>query len=180
VLARDRILAPEFSSIEEWLGRNTLAYYQVLADVGAGSWQPSRDASTWIRFNLRAHHMQAQTVLRRADESSRLWEELERLVAYHGLPERTLTMLYNAALGYRTRRTQYEKDAQLEVGTAGRDIRMMSAAGLIEPRGQTRGRHYLGTLTLRSVWQQVRKDRARLDDPYAPRRSRVGGQASGG
>ena len=28
VLARDHIVAPEFASIEEYLGRNTPAYYQ--------------------------------------------------------------------------------------------------------------------------------------------------------
>ncbi|NIA03686.1 MAG: hypothetical protein GWP12_04075 [Nitrospirae bacterium] len=32
VLARERILAPQFSSIEEYLGRNTPAYYGVLAE----------------------------------------------------------------------------------------------------------------------------------------------------
>ena len=33
VLARDGLLAPEFSSIEEYLGRNTSAYYAVLAEA---------------------------------------------------------------------------------------------------------------------------------------------------
>lgn len=58
VLARDRVLAPVFSSIEEFLGRNTEAYYEILADVGAGSWHPERDARPWIRFCLRAHYIQ--------------------------------------------------------------------------------------------------------------------------
>ncbi len=46
VLARYGILAPEFSSIEEYLGnrRNTQEYYAVLAEVGGGSWKPMNDA----------------------------------------------------------------------------------------------------------------------------------------
>src|SRR6185295_7872251 len=42
VLAREGIVAPVFSSVEEYLGRNTRAYYDVLAEVGRGSWQPQR------------------------------------------------------------------------------------------------------------------------------------------
>jgi Fic family protein len=44
VLAREGILSPVFCSIEEYLGRNTQAYYDVLAQVGHGSWDPEGDA----------------------------------------------------------------------------------------------------------------------------------------
>ena len=40
VITRDRINAPVFSSVEEYLGRNTEAYYEILADVGQGGWHP--------------------------------------------------------------------------------------------------------------------------------------------
>src|SRR5205807_2158266 len=49
VLARDQILAPEWSSIEEYLGVNTQTYYAVLADVGTRQWDPTQDARPWIR-----------------------------------------------------------------------------------------------------------------------------------
>jgi Fic family protein len=49
VLARDQILAPQFSSIEEYLGRNTQAYYRVLQQVGGNTWHPQHDARPWIR-----------------------------------------------------------------------------------------------------------------------------------
>src|ERR1700689_3066051 len=62
VLTRSDIGEPEFSSIEEWLGANTDDYYSVLAHTGHGSWQPRDNAHMWLTFNLRAHHMQAQTV----------------------------------------------------------------------------------------------------------------------
>src|SRR5438270_583138 len=50
VMARGGILSPIFSSIEEWLGRNTDAYYNILGEVGQGSWNPQYDAAPWVRF----------------------------------------------------------------------------------------------------------------------------------
>jgi Fic family protein len=69
VLAQDQVVEPTFSSIEEWLGNNTQDYYDVLAATGCGSWQPGNDATLWVKFNLRAHHMQAQTMRRRFNEA---------------------------------------------------------------------------------------------------------------
>ena len=60
VLAREGILSPVFCSIEEYLGRDTQTYYDVLAEVGAGSWHPERNATPWIRFILTAHLRQAR------------------------------------------------------------------------------------------------------------------------
>jgi Fic family protein len=167
VLAREKILSPEFSSIEEWLGRNTQAYYSVLAEVGSGGWHPDRDASAWVKFNLIAHHMQAQTVLRRVDDASRTWAELEKVVSSRRLPERSSFALYSAALGLKVRRPVYEKDAEVELGTANRDLRMMVDAGLLIPQGETRGRYYVGTPELRQIRQAVIRERSSLRDPYS-------------
>ena len=81
VLARDRVIAPVFSSIEEFLGRNTEAYYGVLEDVGAGGWHPERNARPWVRFCMRAHYLQAMTTMRRREEIEGLWNNC---VAAHG------------------------------------------------------------------------------------------------
>jgi Fic family protein len=166
VLARERILAPEFSSIEEWLGRNTQSYYRVLADVGAGSWHPERDATQWMRFNLVAHHMQAQTVLRRVDDAQRTWEALEKQVRAVRLPERAAFALYPAALGLKIRRTAYEKDAEIEWGTANRDLKMMVEADLLSPVGETKGRYYVATPGLRELRKQVIAERVAPRNPY--------------
>ena len=66
LLARDAVLDPIFSSIEEWLGHNTDDYYRILALTGQGAWNPDRVTDLWAKFNLRAHHMQAQTLERRS------------------------------------------------------------------------------------------------------------------
>ena len=72
VLAREGILDPKFSSIEEYVGRNTQEYYDVLGEVGRGNWHPEHDALPWLRFCLRAHYFQARTLLRRTAETATL------------------------------------------------------------------------------------------------------------
>jgi Fic family protein len=64
LLAKEGIVAPEFSSIEEYVGRNHSAYYAVLAEVGGGAWAPHRNAHPWVSFCLTAHYNQAKTLLR--------------------------------------------------------------------------------------------------------------------
>jgi Fic family protein len=79
LIAREGVLASEFSSIEAWLGRyrNTWEYYRELASRGP-TYVPDQDVSTWIRFNLTAYHQQAQTVQKRLDRSSQAWRILAR------------------------------------------------------------------------------------------------------
>ncbi len=85
VLGRDRITTPEFSSIEEWLGqqRATLDYYDVLGEVGRRSWSPHGDTLAWVRFCLRAHHLQAQRVAQRLARRE-VWTLLEEQVDADG------------------------------------------------------------------------------------------------
>lgn len=73
VLSRNQVAAPVFSNIEEFLGHNTEDYYAVLAVTADGQWQPARDTRAWVRFDLRAHRIQAQTVLARNAETAALW-----------------------------------------------------------------------------------------------------------
>lgn len=60
VLGRRGVTEPLFFSIEEWLGHNTEDYDRILGVVGRGAWNPDSDAASWLKFCLRAHHMQAQ------------------------------------------------------------------------------------------------------------------------
>ena len=166
ILSRNQVLGQEFASIEEWLGRNTQAYYDILAETGGGRWKPQNDATPWVRFNLRAHHMQAQTVSRRIEESSRLWERLEDLTGERGLPSRLVSSLFTASLGLRVRRSTHQLEAGVEYASANRDLKLAVDAGLLEARGQTRGRFYLGTSALRDLYADVRLSRAPVLDPY--------------
>ena len=75
VLGRSTFLSHTFSSIEEWLGRNTQAYCDILASVGQGKWNPHHDALPWVRFCLRAHYQQAATLNKRSKEVGKVWIE---------------------------------------------------------------------------------------------------------
>lgn len=172
-ISRQAIVEPAFSSIEEWLGHNTDDYYQVLAITGQGSWRPSPDAHLWAAFNIRAHHMQAQTVAQRVSEASEIWAELDGVVAENKLPERVTDILYEAVLGYRVRRAGYLRMAQVERHTASRDLGRLTDLGLLHPRGETRGRFYVAGERLQQLREECRKRRKPLVDPYPWLRSRL-------
>ena len=170
VLARDKVLAPEFSSIEEWLGEpsQTYAYYEVLRQTRS-SWTPDRQTHAWVRFCLRAHHMQAQLVHRRLDRAVRTWQELTDIATGAGLPDRVVSALYAAAVGH-LRRTTYQRDEGLTRDQAIRDIRALRARGLVEPAGHGRTQHYVAAGVGRERAQAVVAElrRAPLRDPYDP------------
>lgn len=172
VLAREDLLAPVFSSIEEYLGSNTQAYYDVLAQVGGGTWQPNRDTLPWIRFNLTAHLRQARTVLRRVKETERLWGDLERIAEKHGLPERVLPALYDASIGFRVRRATYRASDKDDITDqmASRDLHDLVEAKLLVAQGEKRGRVYLAGSEIVAARQAIIQARDPKDDsdPFAP------------
>ena len=166
VLAREGILAPALSSIEEYLGNNTHDYYAVLAEVGGGSWQPQRDARPWLRFVLTAHFRQAATLVRRANEAEQRWEALARTARGLGLDERTVYALFTAAQGLRVWNAQYRELADVSTVVAGRDLKQLADKGLLDPIGQRRGRHYLASGSLKAIEQSIREDQPRIADPF--------------
>lgn len=174
ILSSEGIVAPVFSSIEEYLGRNTDDYYAILADVGQGSWRPHNSARPWIRFSLTAHYRQAWTVDRRIQETEHLYDSMDQLVAGFGLPARAVGVLADAARGRRIRRSIYMKLVEMTTGdaisglTASRDLKALVDVGVLEPQGSGRGRIYYGSDGLRRLWADVRAGRPPRseDDPY--------------
>ncbi len=166
VLAREGTIAPPFSSIEEYLGANTEPYYQVLADVGNGSWRPQRDARPWIRFALTAHYRQALTMVRRAEEAEQRWAILETEAQGMHLPERMVAALFNASMGFRLRNAIYREVAEVNENTAGRDLKTLVRVGLLEARGERRGRFYVATARLRALNESIRQAPRLIEDPF--------------
>jgi Fic family protein len=166
VLAQDQVVEPTFSSIEEWLGNNTQDYYDVLAATGRGTWQPGNDTSLWVRFNLRAHHMQAQTMRRRFDEAETQWRRIDELLGAHKLNDRVGAALFDALLGLRVTRPSYVKLTELDERTATRDLVHAAELGVLEARGERRGRYYVAGEPLRRIQEQLRAERKPLEDPY--------------
>lgn len=172
VLARSGIAHPELASIEEWLGANTDDYYAVLAHTARGRWDPAADTSLWVSFCLRAHHMQAQTVLRRIARTDELYGRLVDELEARRLPERMLDVLYSAALKFRVRRSTYIAQGDVDERTATRDLRALVDAGLLEAVGETRGRHYVRGTRLDEIVGSL-APAERMRDPYPWMRSRL-------
>jgi Fic family protein len=175
VLARNGLLSPVFCSIEEYLGANTQAYYDVLGAVGLGSWQPQNDTLPWIRFILTAHLRQARTTLRRAQEVERIWLELDKLVAARGLNPRSTVALYEATIGFRVRNATYratiisDDGEEINEAAASRDLKQLQDAGLLVPHGEKRGRYYSAGDDLRAIVRMLVAARSPRDnsDPFA-------------
>jgi len=122
VLARAGLLAPEFSSIEEYLGRNTGDYYRVLQQVQGGSYQPDRDATPWVRFCVIAHIQQARARLDQIAAATARWVALEKLVESRGWPDRLVIGLEQSLFGG-VERKAYAVEADVSLATATTDLR---------------------------------------------------------
>lgn len=174
VLSAGGIMEPLFSSIEEYLGRNTGSYYRVLQEVGAGEWSPQRDARPWLEFCLTAHYRSARTHLRRIEETEFMWGECEILAEASGLPERVVGALNDAARGRVLRRSTYQRITELATAekpseaAATRDLAALARAGLLLQEGEARSRRYRAAPRLREAWLRTRSlHRARrYEDPY--------------
>jgi Fic family protein len=166
VMARDGVLSPVFCSIEEWLGRNTEAYYDILGDVGRGEWHPENDALPWVRFCIRAHYQQAATLIQRSRAMSRAFEAIDRIIRERALLERMAISMVDAAFGFKIRAGQYQKDNDVSDVVASRDLRKLCELGLLQPVGEKRGRYYVAGKPLQAIYKQARIDDVRAADPY--------------
>jgi Fic family protein len=163
VLAMEGILAPAFSSIEEYVGRNPQDYYKVLAEVGQGAWHPEHDPLPWIRFCLIAHYRQASILLRRYSETSRLWHALEQAAKQHRLNERVVNALADAAIGLQVKNPTYRKQAEISDQVARNDLTRLSELGYLVPKGERRGRYYVASVSLLEIHRQSLLSHESLD-----------------
>ncbi len=165
VLANEGIVAREFSSIEEYIGRNQQEYYDVLALVGGGGWNPTRDCKPWIRFCLKGHYVQLQTLLKRNEELGLTYNDLNQLVARHKLQERMALGLLEAAFGTRVRNASYRVGTDISNNLASRDLKQLVDAGLLIAKGEKRGRHYVASPEVRAIRERHRLPKS-IADPF--------------
>ncbi|TDX77366.1 Fic family protein [Rathayibacter sp. PhB151] len=177
VLAADDDVSPVFLSIEEYLGRRTQAYYDVLAQVGRGAWDP--DSATpesvrpWIRFVLTAHLNQARERAARITAASDASTALSELLRAAGIDDRALDPLFDALFGATVSRGRYiaslaEAGASISPQTATRDLATLAQAGLLATSGEKRGRVYTAADPLLRLRREVGLGRAWRDvDPFA-------------
>lgn len=148
VLAREGLLAPEFASIEEYLGAHTTDYYRVLQEVQGGSYQPDRNAAPWVEFCIVAHLAQARRRLEQLQQAATRWAHLEQLVQARGWPDRLVIALEQALIGG-TDRTRYSAEADISGASATNDLRRLLDAGLIRQLGRGRNTRYQASDLLR-------------------------------
>ena len=156
VLARGGLLAPEFISIEEYLGGNTPVYYAALQAVQGGSYRPERDATPFVRFCVEAHVAQARRRLQQLSEAGRRWAYLEALIKQRGWPDR-LVIALEQSLFRGADRAAYTAEADVSAPTASGDLRRLVDGGLISRQGRGRATRYVAS-------EQLARDvRGRLD-----------------
>jgi Fic family protein len=165
VLTRNDVISPVFCSVEEWLGHNTDAYYEILGEIGKGSWHPERNALPWIRFCLVAHYQQAATLMKRNVVIGRMWSEMEKLRKELGLPERAELAMMDAAFNYKVRNGRYRQENDISDVIASRDLKRLCDLGLLMPVGEKRGRYYVAQEPLKKIREQC-ADRSRAANPY--------------
>lgn len=147
VLARGGLLAPEFVSIEEYLGSNTSAYYATLQAVQGGSFQPERDATPFVGLCVEAHVAQARRRLRQLAAAGARWAYLEKLVKQRDWPDR-LVIALEQSLFQGTDRAAYVAEADVSAPTASNDLRRLLDAGLIGQLGRGPATRYVASVQL--------------------------------
>ena len=97
------------------------------------------------------------------------WAEIETMVEAAGLPERAISVTFNASLGLRIRNQTYRAETGVSDQVASRDLRLLVDAGFLEARGERRGRFYVRTPLLVQLDERVRSNRPpkSLEDPFA-------------
>jgi Fic family protein len=161
VLARGGLLAPELVTIEEYLRRNSAAYYATLEEVQGGTYQPERDATPWVRFCVAAHLEQARLRLTQLADAGKRWAYLEALADRRGWPDR-LAIALEQSLFQGTDRAMYTAEADVSTPTATNDLRRLRDAELIVQRGRGRATRYTASEGLR---RDVQLHRARGQSP---------------
>jgi Fic family protein len=165
VLANEGLAAQEFSSIEEYIGRNQQEYYSVLAQTGGGGWNPQRDPKPWIRYCLKGHYVQLQTLLRRNQELGMVYGDLLRLLRGKRMHERMALGLLEAAFGSRVRNASYRVSTDISNNLASRDLKQLVDSGLLLARGEKRGRHYVASNEVRALREHHRLKKE-IPDPF--------------
>ena len=150
VLARDKMLAPEFTSIEEYLGEHTDAYYVALEKAHGAVYDPTLSAREWVEFCVMAHLDQARRRLAEIQRAEARWNRLDNLVAGRGWNERLTIALEQALHGIVTN-ALYRAEADVSEVVARNDFRRLVDAGLLIQVGRGRVTGYSASDALRAL-----------------------------
>lgn len=155
VLARDKIVDPVFSSIEEWLGKNTQSYYDVLGKVAEGNWRPEKDPLPFVKFCLIAHFHQAENLLVQGNFLDNIWKAVTELAKKRKLMDRMCWAVADASIGIKVRNSAYRNQVTISNESASKDFRTLVERGLLVPKGERKGRYYEASEEVKKIARKL-------------------------
>jgi Fic family protein len=168
ILAKDKIVDPIFSSIEEWLGAHTQPYYDVLGEVGNGAWHPDNDPLPFIKFCLIAHFQQAENLLRQDLFLHKIWDAIGVEIKKRNLMDRVSFAVADASIGIKVRNSTYRNQVHISNESASKDLKTLVENGFLVPKGERKGRYYEVSETIKSIVRSAAEQTPRSNrDPFA-------------
>lgn len=168
IMARERIVDPVFSSIEEWLGAHTQSYYDVLGEVGKGAWHPENDPLPFVKFCLLAHFQQAENLLWQNMFLRKVWDAVGNEVKRRNLMERMSYAVADSSIGIKVRNSTYRNQVHISNESASKDLKTLVGQGLLVPRGERKGRYYEASDAIKVMVRTAAEQTPRISrDPFA-------------
>jgi hypothetical protein len=96
----------------------------------------------------------------------KIWDEVEVRVNRLQLPERCIAAVVDAAFGYRITNPTYRRSAEVTEVVARNDLRKLSEQGLLDPKGEKRGRFYIASDSIKKITIRVAEDK-KISDPFS-------------
>lgn len=134
---------PEFCSLEEWWGRHRDDYYAAFGCLGR-RWRPDADVTPFIKTHLSAQLSQVRALDLQERTTRGVWVALERLCEEMAIADRAAMILWDLFNERSVTAPYYAALAGISRASTTTDLRALRGAGLLEPVGVTRGRHYVG------------------------------------
>jgi hypothetical protein len=95
--------------------------------------------------------------------TQRVSNELEHILKQRHVNDRALPAIADAAFGYRIRRSHYIKSAGVSEQVASRDLKELVDLGLLTGTGETRGRIYDASPSIREIYVRTYEPRTTID-----------------
>jgi Fic family protein len=132
----------EFTSLEEWWGNHLADYYGALACLG-DEFDERVDVTPFLVTHANAQLSQIRALDLRRRVERHIWEALEAVAEDSRLRPRLVNALWDAFFEREVTPAYYIPLAEVSRATATNDLAAAVAAGLLEPRGGGRSRHYV-------------------------------------
>ncbi len=122
-------------------GKHLADYHAAFECLGT-EFDAHADVTSFIQAHIRAQVSQVRALDLREQVERRIWTVIEDMVADAGCDRRVANAAWDAFFGREVTAGYYRPLAAISAATATKDLALAVAAGLLEARGQKRGRRY--------------------------------------